>query len=177
MVKVLEDCTTEEQPSAVHFQWKKKDLMQNIFIKKCFLFKYGSVCRAKVSQLGGKLFSDDEEVQTEVRNWLRQQSRKSFLCSGFRRSGRAMRQVYQCWWRLCRQINVSFIFEYHIFFTFYIHFLPIYWLSLVLSQQDQKNTIEPSIRQWVPHPGVRPTVSRLQVKVHNLYRHFVHCRL
>jgi hypothetical protein len=34
------------------------------------------------SQLGGKRFADDEEVETEVRKWLRQQS-KDFCVAGF----------------------------------------------------------------------------------------------
>jgi hypothetical protein len=34
------------------------------------------------SQLGGKRFADDEEVETEVRKWLRQQS-KDFCAAGF----------------------------------------------------------------------------------------------
>jgi hypothetical protein len=34
------------------------------------------------SQLGGKRFADDEEVETEVRKWLRQQSRY-FYAAGF----------------------------------------------------------------------------------------------
>jgi hypothetical protein len=37
--------------------------------------------------------------------WLRQQS-KRLLCCGFRRTGKAMGQVYQCWWGICREINV-----------------------------------------------------------------------
>jgi hypothetical protein len=51
--------------------------MQRIVINKCFLFIVGSVCRLKrftPCQLGGKRFADDEEVETEVRKWLRQQS-------------------------------------------------------------------------------------------------------
>jgi hypothetical protein len=32
--------------------------------------------------LGGKCFADDEEVETEVRKWLRQQS-KYFYAAGF----------------------------------------------------------------------------------------------
>jgi hypothetical protein len=31
-----------------------------------------------------------------------------------------MGQVYQCWWRLYREINVFSRFKYHMF-TFYIH--------------------------------------------------------
>jgi hypothetical protein len=34
------------------------------------------------SQLGGKCFVDDEEFETEVRKWLKQQS-KDFYAAGF----------------------------------------------------------------------------------------------
>jgi hypothetical protein len=50
-----------------------------ILINKWFLFTVGSVCRVKRSSLGGKRFADDEEVVTEVRKWLRQQSETSML--------------------------------------------------------------------------------------------------
>jgi hypothetical protein len=33
---------------------------------------------------------------------------KKLLCCGFRRTGKAMGQVYQCWWRICREIKVFF---------------------------------------------------------------------
>jgi hypothetical protein len=39
-----------------------------------------------------------------VLRWLRQQF-KTFLCCGFRRTDKAMGQAYQCWWRICREIN------------------------------------------------------------------------
>jgi hypothetical protein len=48
--------------------------MQRVFIRKYFLFTVGSVCRVMRFHLGGKRFADDEEVETEVRKWLRQQS-------------------------------------------------------------------------------------------------------
>jgi hypothetical protein len=38
------------------------------------------------------------------------------LCCGFRRTGKATGQVYQCWWRICRETNVSSRFEYHMFY-------------------------------------------------------------
>jgi hypothetical protein len=56
--------------------------MKRIFIKKFFLFTVGRVCRVKRFSLGGKRFADDEEVETEVRKWLRQQS-KDFHAAGF----------------------------------------------------------------------------------------------
>jgi hypothetical protein len=30
-----------------------------------------------------------------------------------------MGQMYQCWWRICRDINVSSSFEYHMFYVLY----------------------------------------------------------
>jgi hypothetical protein len=106
--------------------------MQSIFIKKCFLFTVGSVCRIKRlttewrnCHLVGECFTDDEEVETEVRKLLRQQS-KRFLCCGFRRTGKAMGEVYQCWWRrICGEINAFSRFKYHMFYV-YIHLWPVY---------------------------------------------------
>jgi hypothetical protein len=56
--------------------------MQKILIYKYFLFKVGSVCRLKRYNLDGKSFSDDEEVETEVRKWPKQRS-KDFHAAGF----------------------------------------------------------------------------------------------
>jgi hypothetical protein len=33
---------------------------------------------------------------------------KRLLCCGFRHPGKAMGRVYQCWWRICREVNVFF---------------------------------------------------------------------
>jgi hypothetical protein len=51
-------------------------------IKKCFVFILGSDCRVKHFHLLGKCFADNEEVETEVWRWLRQQSR-DFYAAGF----------------------------------------------------------------------------------------------
>jgi hypothetical protein len=51
-------------------------------IKKWFLFTVGRVCRVKRFTAGCKRLADDEEVETEVRKWLRQQS-KDFCAAGF----------------------------------------------------------------------------------------------
>jgi hypothetical protein len=58
----------------------QKDSVQGIFIKKRFLYRAGSVCRVKQFTTG--CFADDEEVETEVRKWLRQQS-NDFYVAGF----------------------------------------------------------------------------------------------
>jgi hypothetical protein len=45
---------------------------------KCFVFTVKRVYRAKRFSLGGKRFADDEEVDTEVRKWLKQKSKDSY---------------------------------------------------------------------------------------------------
>jgi hypothetical protein len=52
MVTVLE-YTTEEQRSVLRF-CGQKDSMRRIFIKKCFLFMVGSVCRLKRFTTGSR---------------------------------------------------------------------------------------------------------------------------
>jgi hypothetical protein len=83
MATVLEECTTEEQRSVVLFFFGgQEDSMRKIFMKKCFLFTVGSVCRVKRLITGWQRFADDEKVETEVRKWLRQQS-KDLYAAGF----------------------------------------------------------------------------------------------
>jgi hypothetical protein len=50
-----------------------------IIIKKCFLFTVGSDKCVKRFSLGGKRFADDEEDETEVRKWLREQSKNFYV--------------------------------------------------------------------------------------------------
>jgi hypothetical protein len=85
MVTVLEECIIEEQSSVVFFSGQKNS-MQRILTKKCFPFMVGSVLWREAFhnriEEHGKRFADDEEVETEVRKWLRQQSRY-FYAAGF----------------------------------------------------------------------------------------------
>jgi hypothetical protein len=69
MATVLEERTAEEQHSIVPFLWAKYSI-HRIYLKK------------SGSQLGGIYFADDEDVETEVRKWLRQQT-KDFYAAGF----------------------------------------------------------------------------------------------
>jgi hypothetical protein len=46
---------------------------------------------------------------------------KRLLCCGFRRTGKTMGQVYQCWWRICREINVFQVRISHV-----LRFISIY---------------------------------------------------
>jgi hypothetical protein len=41
------------------------------------------------------------------------------LCCRFRRTGKAMGQNYQRWWRIYPEINVFPSFEYHMFYVLY----------------------------------------------------------
>jgi hypothetical protein len=81
MATVAEECTTEEQKSVTRFLWAKC-LNASDFYNEIFPLYVGSVCRMKRFRLPGKRFSDDEEVETEVPKWLRQQS-KDFYAAGF----------------------------------------------------------------------------------------------
>jgi hypothetical protein len=56
--------------------------VQRIFIKKCFLSTVGSVCGVKRFTTGSRNSLKDKEVETEMRKWLRQQS-KDFYAAGF----------------------------------------------------------------------------------------------
>jgi hypothetical protein len=47
---------------------------------------------------------------------------QKLVCCGFRRTGKAMGQLYQCWWRICREINV-FFFQFRI--SDVLHFTSI----------------------------------------------------
>jgi hypothetical protein len=109
MATVLAEYTTEDKRYVLRFLWAKNS-MKRIFIKKCFLFTVESVCEVKRFHLTDKRFADDEEVETEV---------KRLLCCRFQCTGKAIEQVYQCWWRICREINVLSSFEYHIFYVLY----------------------------------------------------------
>jgi hypothetical protein len=44
---------------------------------------------------------------------------KRLLCCWFGRTGKVMGQVYQCWWRICREIHVFSRFEYRMFYVSY----------------------------------------------------------
>jgi hypothetical protein len=82
MATVLEEYATKEQRSAVRFLWAKglnaKDIHKEMFPV------YGGKClsRKAVHNWAEKRFADDEEVETEARKWLRQQS-EHFHAAGF----------------------------------------------------------------------------------------------
>jgi hypothetical protein len=104
MVTVLED-VLPKNTVLLCISCVQKDSMQRIFIKKYFLFTVGSVWRVKRFITGWQTFrrwrrswnGGAKVVETTV---------KRLLSCGFRRTGKAMGQVYQCLWWTCREINV-----------------------------------------------------------------------
>jgi hypothetical protein len=59
---------------------------------------------------------------------------KRLQCCGFRRTGKAMGQVYQCCWRICREMFFPML-EYHVFYVLYpfvTHLLSLVQVSPLL---------------------------------------------
>jgi hypothetical protein len=63
---------------------------------------------------GRSKVADDARLGAEVA----EATVKRLQCCSFRRTGKAMGQVYQCWWRICREIQVFSRFEYHIYILY-----------------------------------------------------------
>jgi hypothetical protein len=86
MATVFEECTTENRVSVVRF-CGQKDSIQRIFVKKCFLFTVGSVCRVKRFTTGSRISLMDvrksQMITDQVRKWLRQHSPEDFYAAGF----------------------------------------------------------------------------------------------
>jgi hypothetical protein len=99
----------------------QKDSMQRIFIRENFPSKAVRSRVKKFSQGRTGWNGGAEVAERRV---------KRFLCCGFRRTGKAMGQLCQCWWRICREVNVLLPGSNITCFTFYIHLWPIYWHSL-----------------------------------------------
>jgi hypothetical protein len=109
MAAMLDDYTAEEQNSVVRFFCGQNDSMERIFTKKCFLFKVGRVCRVKRFTPGSRnSLKDFRKSQMMPVAEVAETTVKKLLRLGIRRTGKAMGQVYQCWWRICREINVFF---------------------------------------------------------------------
>jgi hypothetical protein len=47
-----------------------------------------------------------------------------------------MGQVYQCWWRICQEINVFSRFEYHMFYILYPLLTYLLTLPHVITKLD-----------------------------------------
>jgi hypothetical protein len=80
MVTVLGESTVEEKVILCVSSGEKSS-MQRVFMRK-FPVYVGKICRVKRFHLGGKRFADDEEVEMEMRKWLRQLPQE-FCAAGF----------------------------------------------------------------------------------------------
>jgi hypothetical protein len=92
--------------------------LQRVFKRNISNYQWEEFVAQSGSQLGGKGFADDEKVETEVQEWLRQQP-KDFYAAGFdalvKRRDR------------CISIGGGYVekemffskFEYHMFYVFY----------------------------------------------------------
>jgi hypothetical protein len=116
MTTVLEEYSTERQCSLVCFL-SAKGHNSKVIHKEMFPGYGGKYLShkavqnwvANVSVMTKRLKRRCRVVETTV---------KRLLCCGFRRTGKAMGQVYQFWWRTCREIIV-FSFDYYMFFVLY----------------------------------------------------------
>jgi hypothetical protein len=80
---------------------------------------HGRKCLSrKRFSVGDKCFADDEVVETEMAEMAGTTDKRLLSC-GFQRTDKAMGQVYQCWWRICRETNVFSSFEYYMFYVLY----------------------------------------------------------
>jgi hypothetical protein len=96
--------------------------MQRIFIKKCFLFTVGSVCRVKgftTGYINSLMDVRKSQMMTDqVRKCLRQQS-KDFYADGFDALEKRLNKCINVSWRICGEINVFSRFEYHMVYVLY----------------------------------------------------------
>jgi hypothetical protein len=81
MATVLEEYITEELCSIVCSLWAKRFTAKDIHIKMFPVYGEKCLSHKAVHSWIEKRFADDEEVETEVRKWLRQQS-KNFYAAG-----------------------------------------------------------------------------------------------
>jgi hypothetical protein len=102
------------------FLWAKR-LDANDIHKEIFhVYSRKCLSREAVRNLVEK-FSQGRFESLRWWNWSRELAEttvKRLLCCGFVRTGKAMAQMCQCWWRICREISFS-RFEYHMFYVLY----------------------------------------------------------
>jgi hypothetical protein len=132
LATALEGYDTEEQRSVVRFLWAKElsatDIHKEMFPVyggKCLSRKAVHNCVKKFSQERSKV-ADDAWPGAQVP----EATVKILLCCGFRRTGKTVEHVYQCWWRICREINFFSIFEYHMVYVLYQFVIYLPTLSL-----------------------------------------------
>jgi hypothetical protein len=86
--------------------------VQRILIKKCFLFAVVRVYRVKLFTAGSKILSRTFECSNaRAGEKVAEAGIERLRRCGFRRSTKALSEVYQCWWRIFRkyfsQVRIS----------------------------------------------------------------------
>jgi hypothetical protein len=95
----------------------------------------------KFSQ-GGSKVADDARPGAEVA----EPTVKRLLRCGFRSTGKAMGQVYQCWYRICREIDVSPTFEYHMFYVNYPFVIDLLSLPRMrLLRRERRSSVRKAV--------------------------------
>jgi hypothetical protein len=114
MATLLEGCTTAERRSAVPlFLWATGLSAKDMFTAYGGKYLSRKAVHNGVEKLRWKV-ADDVRPGAEVAETVR-----GLLCCGFRRTGKAMGQEFQCRCWTCREIyGFSPRFKYHMF---YIH--------------------------------------------------------
>jgi hypothetical protein len=90
----------------------------NSLLTRTILFTVGSYRRVKQFTTEWQMFRWWRWGWKEGAK-LAETTDKRLLCCEFWRTGKAMGQVYQCWWRIRREIHVIPRFEYHMFYVLY----------------------------------------------------------
>jgi hypothetical protein len=141
MTTLFAEYTIEEQDCVVCFLWGKglnaKDIHKEpypLYGGKCLSSKAVHNSVDKFSQRRSKV-ADDARPGAEVA----QTTVKKLLCCGFRRTDKAIGQVYQCWWRICREINVFLRFEYNMFYILYLFVSYLLILLLIFIMRWEQN--------------------------------------
>jgi hypothetical protein len=103
MATVFEDYTTEEQRPFLCGQkvLNTKDIHKEIF--PIYGEKYLSL---KAVHIWVKIISEGRskvEVDARLGAEVAETTAQRLLCYGFRRTGKAIRPVYQCWWKICKK--------------------------------------------------------------------------
>jgi hypothetical protein len=85
-----------------------------VYDGKCLSHKAVHIWVEKFSQ-GRSKVADDARPDAEVA----ETTVKRLMCCVFRSTGKAMRQVYHYWWRICQRNNFSPSFHNHVFRVLY----------------------------------------------------------
>jgi hypothetical protein len=109
MATVLEDCTTEELRSVVRFLWAIGPNLKDIHKQMFSVYGGKYLWRKEVHNWVDKFSQGRSKVAYDDRpgGEVAETTAKRLLCCGFRRNGKEIGQVYECRWRICREINVS----------------------------------------------------------------------